>query len=281
MTDKKTAAEPKAKSCFMITPIGQAGTPVRRHADWVFKFAVEPVAKEKGYVAKRADLIADPLMINDSVFQAIMEADVCIADLSFLNPNVFYELGVRHALVKPVIHIAQEETALPFDNAGYRTIMFDIGDHGSMVQLREALGSQIATIEQDGFKLSNPLTHAQGRLAIADSGDPKDVLISQLERRLSAMERNFSRSENNVSLSLLNSSNNNLRKQAILMALEESGEYMSNGMLHVDPTSFAKAFPLTLIDDRTVNEVMVTLQQRGIANASDVALQLQFRDILG
>jgi nucleoside 2-deoxyribosyltransferase len=188
MADKKTAAEPKAKSCFMITPIGQAGSQIRRHADWVFKFAVEPVAKEMGYVATRADLIADPLMINDSVFQAIMEADVCIADLSFLNPNVFYELGVRHALVKPVIHIAHEETALPFDNAGYRTIMFDLGEHGSMVLLREAISNQIATIEQDGFKLSNPLTHAKGRLALADSGDSKDRIISDLERRLARLE---------------------------------------------------------------------------------------------
>lgn len=188
MADKKTTAEPKAKSCFMITPIGQAGTPIRRHADWVFKFAVEPVAKEKGYVANRADLLDDPFMINDSVFEAIMEADICIADLSFLNANVFYELGVRHALVRPVIHIAHVETTLPFDNAGYRTVMFDLADHGSMVALRSAIGSQIDTIGREDFKLSNPLTHAKGRLALADSGDSKDRIISDLERRLARLE---------------------------------------------------------------------------------------------
>jgi hypothetical protein len=118
-------------------------------------------------------------------------------------------------------------------------------------------------------------------MAIADSGDPKDVIISQLERRLSAMERQFSRGESNAAVGMINITTNNLRKQAIQLALEESGEYTSNGLLYVDPAAFAKAFPLAVIDERTIKDVMVALQQRGVANAADVALQLQFREILG
>lgn len=87
MAEKKTAAEaaPKQKRCFMITPIGDAGSDIRKHADWVFKFAVQPVMAEKGFVTTRADMMDDPFMINDSVFAAIDESDICIADLTNLN----------------------------------------------------------------------------------------------------------------------------------------------------------------------------------------------------
>ena len=69
----------------MITPIGDAGSDIRKHADWVFKFAVQPVMAEKGFVTTRADMMDDPFMINDSVFAAIDESDICIADLTNLN----------------------------------------------------------------------------------------------------------------------------------------------------------------------------------------------------
>lgn len=191
MAEKKTAVEaaPKQKRCFMITPIGEAGSDIRKHADWVFRFAVQPVMAEKGLVAERADMMADPFMINDSVFAAIDEADICVADLSNLNANVFYELGVRHALEKPVIHIAHVGTRIPFDTANYRTIWFDLSSIDQMDALKSQIASQVDAILAPGFKLSNPLTQARGFQRMASSADPTEKLVAALEDRVNALER--------------------------------------------------------------------------------------------
>lgn len=193
MATKKpeAAAQPedRPKCCFFITPIGPEKSPARQHADWVFYHAILPVFAERGYESSRADLIRDPFMINDSVFEAITEADICVADLTLLNANVFYELGVRHTIEKPVIHIAQIDTALPFDNAGYRTIMFDRNDYQSMESLKRELALHIDAIEKPDFKLSNPLTQYRGRERVSESADSNDQLIMSLQEELASQRR--------------------------------------------------------------------------------------------
>ena len=73
-------------------------------------------------------------MITDHVITEILESDLIVADLTFLNPNVFYELGIAHSVEKPVIPIAHCETKLPFDNLGMRAVMFDPTDWHSQVE---------------------------------------------------------------------------------------------------------------------------------------------------
>lgn len=132
----------------------------------------------------------DPSMINDAVFGEITEADVCVADLSYLNPNVFYELGIRHAVQKPVIHIANRQTRIPFDTQGYRAIFFDVSDYHSMEALKKEIAAQLKTIETPGFTVSNPLTQARGRQALALSTDTRDQVIADLQHRLDLLESN-------------------------------------------------------------------------------------------
>jgi len=184
LTEKKSGEVVK-KRCFMITPIGSAGSAERRHADWVWGGAIEPLFTSRGYDLARADKIADPAPINDSIFAHIEQDEVCIADLTFLNANVFYELGVRHALALPVIHIAAEGTRLPFDNMPYRTIFFDRDDFQSFEGLKSQLQAQLDAIETPGFTVSNPLTHARGRQQLRSEADPRDKLIENLFEEIS------------------------------------------------------------------------------------------------
>src|SRR3954471_6032863 len=103
----KTMAEASAaKECFVVSPIGEPGSATRKHADMVLNSIVKPVAtkSEFGFVVARADEISDPGMINDQVIVKIISAQLVVADLSFLNPNVFYEIGLRHATGKPIVH---------------------------------------------------------------------------------------------------------------------------------------------------------------------------------
>lgn len=176
------------KRCFLITPLGSPVSEERQHADMVLGVAIKPALESRNYSVHRADQSSDPSMINDYVFQIIGDAELCICDLTFLNPNVFYELGVRHAIELPVIHIAQDGTKIPFDNAGHRVSFFDRHDIHSLGRLVKALQDQIDYIEGADFKVSNPLTQARGRTRLNESSDTADQLLADLTRRLAALE---------------------------------------------------------------------------------------------
>lgn len=179
------------KRCFIITPIGGDQSDERRHANMVFEIAFKPPLEEKGFNVERADLVSEPGQITAAIFSAINEADLCIADLTFLNANVMYELGVRHALQKPVIQVAQRNTHLPFDAANQRTLFFDAGDVHSLRKLASDILDQIGWIEKNPDRLSNPLTAALGVFANAAKSDSQAEVVNQLASRVQSLEANI------------------------------------------------------------------------------------------
>lgn len=64
--------------------------------------------------------------ILKDIVQMIYNADVIIADLTNLNANVFYELGIAHTLNKKVIVITKDISQLPFDIKSYRALEYSI-----------------------------------------------------------------------------------------------------------------------------------------------------------
>jgi hypothetical protein len=64
MSDQK-----KKGICFVISPIGEEGTEIRRRADQVLKHIITPAAEECGYETIRADKISEPGMITSQVIQ--------------------------------------------------------------------------------------------------------------------------------------------------------------------------------------------------------------------
>jgi nucleoside 2-deoxyribosyltransferase len=72
----------------------------------------------------RADEINRPGRITDQIVQAINEAEVIVADISGLNPNVMWELGYAHAMGKPVVLMNQDVHASPFDIRDYRQVIY-------------------------------------------------------------------------------------------------------------------------------------------------------------
>jgi hypothetical protein len=114
------------KLCFVIMPIGSGDAYevyLNRYTN-IIKPAIEGYQTEGARVfdAVRADFITKTGSINKSVIQHIYNADLVIADLTDLNPNVFYELGVRHALRNGTILVALEGTKLPFDVGDLRSV---------------------------------------------------------------------------------------------------------------------------------------------------------------
>jgi hypothetical protein len=116
------------ESCFVITPIGDDDSRERQHADAILKHLIEPVLVEVGIKPLRADKISKPGMINKQIVAQLAYSKLCIADLSFNNPNAFYEMGVRHAFKLPMIQIIRKGDKIPFDVAPGRTIQIDCSD---------------------------------------------------------------------------------------------------------------------------------------------------------
>jgi hypothetical protein len=80
-----------------------------------------------------------PGVITSQVLTAVADSDLVVADLTDHNPNVFYELAIRHAVQRPVVQLIDAAQELPFDVANMRTIYVDIHDLDSAEDERTEL----------------------------------------------------------------------------------------------------------------------------------------------
>ena len=120
------------KLCFVISPLGEPDSETRKRSDQVLKYVVRPAVESCGYSAVRADKIDKPGMITSQVIQHVVDDALVVADLTERNPNVFYELAIRHALRKPFVQIIRKGDTIPFDVANSRTIYVDHTDLDSV-----------------------------------------------------------------------------------------------------------------------------------------------------
>jgi hypothetical protein len=149
------------KICFYITPIGEDGSVHRQHSDLFLSSLIEPALVGFGLEVVRADRIAQPGMITSQVLEHVLRAKLVIADLSYHNPNVFYEMALRHATKLPVIQICRRADRLPFDVNQVRTVSIDTTDIYTLIPRLETYRAEIATQVRaalDGQGGSNPIS---------------------------------------------------------------------------------------------------------------------------
>lgn len=114
------------KRCFVISPIGNEDSETREHANDVLDFIIKPAMEELGIEAYRSDHIHEVGKISDQMFRSILNDDLCIAVLTFQNPNVYYELAVAQSAARPVVILVEKGTNLPFDVKDMRTVYYDL-----------------------------------------------------------------------------------------------------------------------------------------------------------
>ncbi len=181
------------KKCFVIGPIGKEGSPERKDADWLLHDIIEPVLENDpfNYKVERADQIAEPGRITEQIIDAVIDANLVIADLTGGNPNAFYELAISHMEQKPVIHMAKEEDQdrLPFDIRDYRAIFYSRENYSDVEEAKAALEEQVEAIEKPEYQPSNPIIKARGVIKLERSSEPTDKLLADVvegQRRLEA-----------------------------------------------------------------------------------------------
>ena len=151
-----------SKICFYITPIGDPGSEQRRHSDFMMEYIIQPAVKEFGLKVIRADQMSKPGMIGKQVIEHILRSRLVVADLSFHNPNVFYELCLRHTTRLPTVQLKREIDSIPFDLNQYRTIPIETRDPYTLlpkVQIYTAeVTNQVRRALQDAESGDNPIS---------------------------------------------------------------------------------------------------------------------------
>jgi hypothetical protein len=151
------------KICFYITPLGDETSEERRHADMMLKHLLKPVfeSEEFGFQVVRADEIAKTGIITSQILEHIARSRICVADMSFRNPNAFYELGVRHAFLLPTIQIIHKSDKIPFDVSQGRTITIDTADRYTITDrldsARKELKEYVTNLLHDAGAEINPV----------------------------------------------------------------------------------------------------------------------------
>jgi hypothetical protein len=170
--------------CFVISPIGKAGSDTRKRSDEVFEFIISPPIIASGYIPVRADHIAEPGMIDQQVLSHVVEDPLVVADLTDHNANVFYELSLRHALRKPTLHLVHENSTIPFDVSVVRVIQYNTSLPGAE-EAKRALAAQIDTLHRtDPLSIRTPISTTLDIMAMARSHEPTERRLGDILKTL-------------------------------------------------------------------------------------------------
>lgn len=167
------------KECFIICPIGNENSESRKRSDKLLKHVFKPVLDKNNYRAIRADQIPKVGLITTQIINLIIESPLVIADLTDSNPNVFYELAIRHAIRKPYIQVIEKGQKIPFDLSGIRTIEIDITDLDNVEYAIKEIEKQILEF-QNGHIPDSPISVATAAKIIQNDSDLAEEIADKL-----------------------------------------------------------------------------------------------------
>lgn len=243
------------EKCFIITPIGDDTDPIRRHIEGIIEAAITPALGEK-YEIVVAHRISEPGSITKQVISEIYSAKLVIANITNRNPNVMYELALRHAIGKPVITIAEKGTSLPADIITQRTIFYH-NDAKGVLELRDDLKK--AESEVDFETKGGPIVDVLGdinhdeiilqKIKQVDSTNikPLEYIINRLDK----IENTIMSSNRNIKRQ---SSDDNLpRRTGFAFKYEEINRSCNKSILIRQLSRVQNIEPHAFVDDVLIN----------------------------
>lgn len=155
--------------CFVIMPFGLKKDPGGGpdiNFDKIYTHAIQAGIEDAGMESIRADEERVGGIIHKPMFERLLLCDYAIVDLTTGNANVFYELGVRHA-VRPATTLAlfAQQQQIPFDVSYIRALPYDLGPHNCFedaqaAQLRAAVTARLKALREqavDEPEVDSPL----------------------------------------------------------------------------------------------------------------------------
>lgn len=138
--------------CFVLMPFGKkpAVSGILVDFDAVYQELIAPAIRGAGLEPLRADEEMAGGIIHKPMFERLILCEYAIADLTTANANVFYELGLRHA-VRPsstLLLFAKDTGQLPFDVAPLRSLLYDLGADGKPKDPEIAVASLTTKLQE-------------------------------------------------------------------------------------------------------------------------------------
>jgi hypothetical protein len=168
------------EDCFIICPLSNEDSEIRKRTDLLQKHILEPVLTKSEYNLIRADQHPKGGIITTQIINLIIDSPLVIADLTGSNPNVFYELAIRHASGEPYIQLIQKGEKIPFDIAGIRTIEINLKDLDNVEESKIKIEKQIQEIK-NGHNPDSPITVATNTKLIQNDEEFAEKIAGNLQ----------------------------------------------------------------------------------------------------
>jgi O-acetyl-ADP-ribose deacetylase (regulator of RNase III) len=168
-----TAIQERKRTCFVVMPFGEKKDFDGNAIDFddIYRFFFKKAVEDLGIECVRCDEIEEAGSIHEKMFEHIYHADVVVCDITTSNANVYYELGIRHALAKGVtVLIRRRGTNIPFNIQGLQVVEYDQAKFGSIEQAKFRI-HQIIKNGLDRRRNDSPV-HAVLDLNIEPEGMP-------------------------------------------------------------------------------------------------------------
>ncbi len=141
---------PRASLCFVLMPFGRKTDAAGRTTDFdaVYREIIAPAVVAVGLDPIRADEERVGGTIHKPMFERLMLCDYAVADITGANPNVFYELGIRHAMrPRSTVILFAEGTTLPFDIALLRGVAYRTNEAGAPLEPKSCSAKVVRQLE--------------------------------------------------------------------------------------------------------------------------------------
>lgn len=181
-------AKSKSKECFVVCPIGPASSDTRKRSNQILKHVITAVLGPMGYEVTRADTIDQSGLITTQIIDKLLNVDLVVADLTDQNPNVFYELAVRHAVSKPFVQLIADGQTIPFDIQGLRTVFINHTDLDSVESAKNQLRGAVEAIEK-GAAVETPVTYTIDLQQLRQSDNTEARGIADLMQEVAIIKR--------------------------------------------------------------------------------------------
>jgi hypothetical protein len=149
-------------TCFVLMPFGG-------WFDRYYKEIYMVAIKDSGFEPVRADGLFDTGSVMEQIWLQIKKAKVLLADLTGKNPNVFYELGLAHAIRKPVVFVASTIDDVPFDLRHLRVVLYEVQEPGWSDKLKRDIVAHLkGTREEPEKTIPQPFRDEKAELGAAE-----------------------------------------------------------------------------------------------------------------
>ncbi len=181
-TKARKAKKPPSSICFTIMPFG----------GWLDDYYLEiyvPAIKAAGLTPHRADDLFRPSTIVNDIWDYTRKARLLLADLTGKNPNVFYELGLAHALAKPAILLAESMDDIPFDLRSLRIIVYDKNAHDWGTTLKAKITAAIREVVSSPTSAVLPAFLNVTAAAASTTVTPQQKELLEIRQELDLLKR--------------------------------------------------------------------------------------------